>query len=324
MVHMRRLLAIIAGLLAAAAAPLAPAQIYPAKPVRLVVTISGGSDAPVRLMAQKLSDGLGQPVVMEAQAGAGGSVGATTVSRAAPDGYTVLFATTGSMVMRQFVSKNTPYDAVRDFTPITTVAESISGIVATASLPVSSLAELIEYARRNPRKVSFGTSGIGTSHHLSAEMIMQLTGVDMVHVPYKSGGQSVIDLVGGRIPVLFGVLATVMTQVSAGKAKLIAINSGKRYAKLPDVPIVGEAVAGYERPPGWMGYLGPAGLPRPIVKRLDEEIRRAMALADVRAKFAEFDMVVDVLGPDEFAALIRTNIESVAKAVKKVGIQPGD
>jgi tripartite-type tricarboxylate transporter receptor subunit TctC len=245
------------------------------------------------------------------------------VARAAPDGYTLAFATTSPMVLRPFLVKNTPYDTLRDFTPITQVGEAVASVVASPTLPVGSLKEFIDYARANPGKISFGSSGIGTTHHLSGELMMQATGIKMVHVPYKSGGQAIQDLVTGRIQLLFGVFASSLPHIKAGKAKLLAINGGSRYAPTPNIPTVSEVISGYDRPPGWMAYFGPAGLPQPIVKRLHADIVKAMHHPEVGAVFEKLGLVVETSEtPERFAAEVKRHYDRAGALVKAAGIEP--
>jgi tripartite-type tricarboxylate transporter receptor subunit TctC len=314
--------------LASAAAALAfaspaQAQDYPAKPIRTVMTAAGGVETAARALSQKLGEYLGQPVIVDPQSAAGGAVGATTVARAAPDGYTIAFATTSPMVLRPFLMKNVPYDTLRDFTPVTKVGEAVASVTSSPTVPVNTLKEMIEYARANPGKVSFGSSGIGTTHHLSGDLIMQATGVKMVHVPYKSGGQAIQDLVTGRIQLLFGVMASSLPHIQSGKARLLAINGGSRYKGTPDVPTVSEVIPGYDRPPGWMGYFGPAGLPQPIVKRLYTEIGKAMRDPTVAGVFEKLGLEVQVSeSPQQFAGEVDRQYKRAGAMVKAAGIVP--
>jgi tripartite-type tricarboxylate transporter receptor subunit TctC len=310
-------------LAAALAAPaLAQAQNYPSKPVRVILTVLGGFDAAARLIGQKMSESMGQPLVIEVQSGAGGSVGAEAVSRAAPDGYTILLATTSPLVLRPFLSKNVRYDTLKDFTPIVQLGDAVACLIVNPSLPVNSVRELVEYMKRNPGKLSYGTSGVGTTHHLSGELVTLLTGAQWVHVPYKGGAESLTDIVAGRIPALFGVLATSAPHVASGKLKLLAINADRRYAKYPDVPTMGEQLPGYEKPPAWFGFLGPAGLPQPVVRRFHEEAVKSVGHADVRAKFDDLGLAIDIVGPEEFPARLKRNMEHAGKIVKAAGLKP--
>ena len=298
-------------------------QAYPSKPIRTVVTVAGGVEVAVRALSNKVSESIGQPVIVDAQSAAGGAVGASAVARAAPDGYTLAYATTSAMVLRPFLTKNTPYDTLKDFTPITQVGEAVACVVVNNTFPVKSIKELVDYARANPGKVSFGSSGVGTTHHLSGEIIMQMTGVKMVHVPYKSGGQSFQDLVAGQIQLVFGVMASSLGQIEAGKVRLLAINGDKRYARIPDAPTVAESLPGYDRPPGWMAYFGPAGLPQPITRRLHAEIVKGMHTPEVTGVFDKLGLLVETsASPEQFAAIVRQQYERSAKLVKAAGIEP--
>jgi tripartite-type tricarboxylate transporter receptor subunit TctC len=308
---------------AALACGAAHAQTYPTKPIRTIVTVAGGVEAAVRVLSNKVSESIGQPVVVEAQSAAGGAVGASLVARSAPDGYTIAYATTSAMVMRPFLTKNTPYNTLKDFTPITQVGEAVACVVANDLIPAKTLKELIDYARANPGKVSFGSSGVGTTHHLSGEILSQLTGIKIVHVPYKSGGQSFQDLVGGRIQMLFGVMASAGPHVDSGKVKLLAINGDKRWKGAPNVPTVNEIVPGYDRPPGWMAYFGPAGMPQPITRRLHAEIVKGMNNAETVSIFDKLGLLVETSeSPEQFAAVVKRQYERAGALVKSAGIEP--
>jgi tripartite-type tricarboxylate transporter receptor subunit TctC len=298
------------------------AQSYPTKPIRTIMTVSGGLDVVARLVAQGLTESLGQPVLVESQSGAGGAIGAETVAHAAPDGYTLMLSGVSTLVLRRYLVKNVTYDTVRDFSPIAQVVDSVAAIVSNPSLPVNSIKELIEYARRNPGKLSYGTSGIGTTHHLSAEAIKQLTSIEWVHVPYKGGPPVLTDLMSGQIQVGFSILATMTPFMNSGKIKILAVNNAKRYSVIPDVPTVSEQLAGYERPPGWNAYFGPAGLPQAFVNRLNAEMVKTMNIADVRAKSQNIGFVAATGTPEDLAEMVKRDIASVGKLVKAIGIQP--
>jgi len=300
----------------------APAQAWPAKPIRNILALGGGAEVFARIMAQKAGEALGQPIVIESQSAAGGAIGAQTVARSAPDGYTILFAATNSQIWHVYLSRTTPYDPVKDFTPITKIGEALLCVVANNNFPADNMKELVEYARRFPGKVSYGTSGIGTTHHLSGELIKQAAGVDMVHVPYKGGAQVLTDVVGDRIPVAFSILATADPLLKSGKLKLLAVNNARRSPFLPNVPTISEQVPGYESPPGWMGYFGPPGLPQAILRRLNTELVKALNNPEVRAKADDIGFIVISSTPEELAAQVRHDLDLAAKIVKSAGIQP--
>jgi tripartite-type tricarboxylate transporter receptor subunit TctC len=300
----------------------ASAQAYPAKPIRMVLALGGGAEVLARLTAQYAGQALGQTIIVDPQSAAGGSIGANAVARAAPDGYTILYAAVNSQVYHVFLSRNTPYDPVKDFTPITRVGEAILCIAVNPSAPFGTLKDMVAYARRNPGKLSYSTSGVGTTHHLSGELIKQVANIDMVHVPYKGGAQALTDLISGQIPVSFTILATAMPHIKAGKLKLIAVNNTRRYSVIPTVPTVTEELPGYEPPPGWMAIFGPARLPQPITQRLNTELVKALNMPDVRSKAQDIGFVVNTSTPQELAADLRQGLDRAAKIVKTAGIQP--
>ncbi len=312
------------GVALAAALGNVQAQSYPSKPVRVVQTLGagGGADPLARLIAQRLTETLGQPVVVESQSGAGGSLGVHMVARAAPDGYTIALGSVSALVLRKFLTKNTPYEAPKDFSPIILLGETVSCVVANPGMGVNTLPEALEYAKRNPGKVAYGSSGIGTTHHLSGVMVEQLAGAQMLHVPYKGGGVALSDLLTGQIQLLFGIVGTMAPQLKSGKVKMLAINAGKRFSRLPDVPTIGEVLPGYDRPPSWNGFLGPAGMPQPIVRRLYEEINRVATQPAVIEKLLDLGFVVDTANPEEFTTYIRRSNELFGKLVKAAKIEP--
>ena len=314
-----RFLFLVVGL--ACAAPVF-AQAYPVKPVRTIMTIAGGADVVARLVAQGLTESLGQPFIVESQAGAGGAIGAEMVARAAPDGYTIMLAAAANIVGRQFLVKNQTYDAVKNFTPIAKIADTVLVVITPANSPFNSMKDVVEYAKKNPNKISYGTSGIGTNHHLSAEVIRMMTGIDWVHVPYKGGPPVVTDTITGQIQVGFSILATVSPFLNSGKLKMIAVNNSSRYPLIPNVSTVAEQLPGYEVPPGWMGYLGPAGMPAAMVQRLNAEIVRVMNTADVRGKASNIGFIASTTSAAEFSTMIKENLLVMEKLVKAAKIEP--
>jgi tripartite-type tricarboxylate transporter receptor subunit TctC len=304
------------------AAPPARGEVYPARPIRSIMTVAGGADIVARMVAQGLTGALGQPVVVESMSGAGGAIGAEAVARAAPDGYTIMLTSASALVMNRFLSKSARVDPIRDFTPITKAFETIAVVVTTPAQPFGSIKEMIEYAKRNPGKLSYGTSGVGTTHHLSGESIRLLTGIDWVHVPYKGGPPVLTDLIGGEIQVGFSILATAAPFVASGKIRLLAVNGAKRYHVIPDVPTVSEELPGYEPPSTWGGYFGPAGMPPAITARLHDEIVRVLESPAVRAKAEEIGFPIATSAPEELTATIRHDIEYTSRIVKAVGIRP--
>ena len=297
-------------------------QAYPAKPIRMVLTYSGGIDAIARLMAQRMTESLGQPVVVENQAGAGGAIGATTVARAAPDGYTLLSTTGSTQIQRGFMVKNVPYDPVKDFTPITLAWETVIVIGGSLSAPFATFKDMIDYAKKNPGKISYATSGLGTSHHLALEMIKLLSGADIVHIPYKGGDQVITDVVAGRVQVSSSPLFSLEPQVKAGKARYLAVMNNNRFPGTPDVPSIREIIPGFESPPLWSGFFGPAGLPQPIVQRLHDEIVKVLRTPELRSRLTEGGLLLVASTPEELAQAVKRDIATVSGIVRRANIKP--
>ena len=300
----------------------AGAQSYPVKPIRLVSSVSGGAEVVVRVASQRWQEVTGQPMVMEVQSGAGGAVGAEMVAKAAPDGYTILLATASAITMRPHLAKNVPYDPIRDFTPIISTGEAVLVVAANPNAPFKTLKEMVQYAKNNPGKLSFGSSGVGTNHHLSGELIRRAAEVEMVHVPYKTAPQLMIDTMTGQVPVAFTILATISNNVKAGKLRLLAVYNTRRYPLIPEVPTVAEEVPGYEPPPGWMGYLGPANLPQPIVLRLHAEMAKYYSEPLMKERADAAGIMLANTTPTEFADRLKREFVTVGRVVKAAGIQP--
>ncbi len=314
--------ALAAALLAAASTALA--QAYPARPIRIISPYppGGSTDIVARLVAPKMASSMGQPVVVENRAAAAGMIGSEYVAHAAPDGYTLLFTTTGTHISVQFIRRQVPYDPIRDFTPITAAVTQAGIMLVNASFGPSSLKELLEYAKQNPGKVSYGTAGVGSSFHIIAEAIKLAAGIDMVHVPYKGGAPVAQAVAAGEVPVALLSKTSGMAPVRSGKAKAIAVLGDKRLAELPDVPIIAEFLPGVERSADWLGFYGPAGLSAPVLQRVHAEIIKALGDAQVIKGLHAAGMEVFGDTPEEFAALIKHDIELYRKMVPIAGIRP--
>ena len=313
-----RLIFVLASLLPAIAA----AQQFPSKPIRIVVAFSPGgiADFSTRTFSTRLSEVLSVPVVVENRAGAGGIVGAEVVARSAPDGYTLL-VTSISHTINPSVRKNMPFDAVRDFAPVTLIMDAPNFLVVHPSLPPKSVKELVAFARARPGQISYASSGSGTSTHLSGELFKSLSRVDLVHVPYKSGTPAVTDLVGGHVQMMFSTLPSVIGHVRAGKLRGLAVTSARRFPAAKEYPTMIEAgVPGYEVS-GWTGMFAPAGTPRDAVTRVANEIGKIVRAPDVRDHF--FTQGAEPVGnsPDEFAAFVRSEISKWKKVVDFAKIQ---
>ena len=297
---------------------------FPVRPIHLVTQFVPGSsgDNALRFIAPPMSDSMGQPVVIDNRPGAGGVIAAEFVMRAAPDGYTLLSSSSASHIMRGFLVKNVSFDPLKDFAPITQLIDVAAVIVVNPSSGIDSLKDLIEQARRSPGKLAFGTSGIGSEHHLSAEEIMQLTGARLVHVPYKSGSQAMLDTAAGQLPISIGTYPGAQPLIASGKLRPVAVVRAKRIAQLPAVPAVPEVVPGFEAPPAWTGIFGPAALPGALAKRLQAEFAKALADPNAHAKLLQGGYELICSTPEEFAAQMRHEIALVAAIVKAAGIKP--
>ena len=221
-----------------------------------------------------------------------------------------------------FLSKATPYDPVKDFTPITAAAEVPIVLVVHPSVPAANMKEFVEYARRNPGKLSFGSSGTGSPHHLSGELLKHLAGIDMVHVPYKGAGPAVQDLLGAQVPAVFTTLSTALPHIKSGKLRALGMVEGKRQPSAPDIPTIGEAVQGYAMPRSWLGFFGPAGLPEEFTRRMNAEIVKAVQAPEVKGKLEAAGMPVVGTSAEEFGRMVRDDIETFRKIVAAAGIKP--
>ncbi|MSQ72358.1 MAG: tripartite tricarboxylate transporter substrate binding protein [Betaproteobacteria bacterium] len=302
--------------------PAAAQSAYPNKPIKIVVAYPPGASADMiaRAVGQKLSDSMGQPVVVENRGGAGGTIGTDFVAKSAPDGYTLTIGTDATHCTNYYVFKGLPYHPLNDFTPITAAVQNIIALVVNPAVPANSVKELVEYGKRNPGKLAYGTPGNGSPHHLSGALLGMLTGVELTHVPYKGGGPALTDLLGGQIPMVFSSLSAVAQHIRSGKVRILGMVETNRYAPLPDVPTVGESIPGFEMS-SWLGFFGPAGLPQPIVARLNAEMVRALNAADVRARFEPAGLAVIGGSAEQFGTLQKNSFEQRGKLVKAAGIQ---
>ncbi|MFM9971337.1 MAG: Bug family tripartite tricarboxylate transporter substrate binding protein, partial [Burkholderiales bacterium] len=261
---------------------------------------------------------IGQPVIVENRAGAGGVLAAESVIRSAPDGYTLLGATPNAIITRAFLSKTNTIDWRRDLTPITGLWSTPAFILTSTTLPVNSMKELIEYAKANPNKISYGTTGVGTHHHFNGEQIQQLAGIQLVHVPYKANAQSFQDLVGGALPMVIGIVATAVPFLKSGKLKILAMME-KRIPAFPDTPALVESVPGFESAPSWTALFAPAKLPPAIARRLNGDILKALATPEVRAREG-FEFIGE--SQEAFVGRINREFALVERLVKVAKIQP--
>ncbi|MGQ0656021.1 MAG: Bug family tripartite tricarboxylate transporter substrate binding protein [Betaproteobacteria bacterium] len=303
----------------------APAQdAYPSKPVRLVVPYAPGgvSDITGRIVAQKMTELLGQPMVVENRAGAGGMVGTGAVAKAEPDGYTIVLSSLSAYAIGPRLVKQPLYDPIRDFTPVAVVALSPTVLTVNNALPVRNLRELIAYAKANPGKLAYGSSGIGSVAHISAEVLRASTGIELVHVPYKSAAQSYPDMIAGSIAMVFDALPSAIQHIKAGKARPLAMMSDRRAALVPEVPTFAEA--GYPEATLrlWVGLHGPANMSPAVVQKLNETAARAVAASDLRERFAAVGADPYATSQREFAEMVRSDVERLGKMMAAAGIKP--
>ena len=294
---------------------------YPTKPIRLVVPFppGGATDLIARAVAQKLGETWGQSVVVDNRPGAGGNIGTELVARSAPDGYTLEMGTVGTHAINASLYSKMPYDHVRDFVPVILVAGVPNVLEVNPALPVNSVQELIAYAKANPGKLNFASSGSGTSIHLSGELFKVMAGVQMTHVPYKGSAPALQDLIGGQVQLMFDNLPPSLPQIKAGKLRALAVTSAGRAPALPDTPTVAEAgLPGFEAS-SWFGVLAPAGTPPEIVNKLNAEIAKWLASPGAKEKLANVGANIAGGTPEDFARHIQAETAKWAKVVKESG-----
>jgi tripartite-type tricarboxylate transporter receptor subunit TctC len=300
---------------------LAAEQAYPSKPIRLVVPFpAGGSlDVVARAIGQKLTEAWGQPVVIDNRPGAGGNIGADLVAKSAPDGYTILEGALSTHAVNVSLYAKMPYDPIKDFAPITLVAVTPNVLVLNASYPVNSVPELLAYARANPGKLSFGSGSNGSAGHLAGELFKTEAGVDMVHIPYKGGAPALQALLAGDTQLMFDNLANSAAQIKAGKLKALAVTTAKRSSLMPELPTLSETgLPGFDIYT-WWGFMAPAGTPKEIVAKWNAEVTRILNSPEMKAFFAQQGAEPAPDSPEQFAALIRSEISKYAKIVKQSG-----
>ena len=303
------------------AAGVAGAQSWPAKPIRWIVPFAPGgtTDILARTISDKLTIALGKPVIVENNPGAGGGVGAVQTAKAAPDGYTIMGGTISTHAINASLYKTLPYDPVKDFTPITLIARVPNLLVVNPDVPAKNVKELIALMKANPSMYTFASSGNGTSQHLSGELFKSMAGVDMQHIPYKGSPAALQDVVSGQVTMTFDNITTAWPLAKAGKLRALAVTTAKRSPIAPDVPTLAEAgLAGYEIG-SWQGVFAPAGTPVDVVKRLNTEIVKIINMPDVREKLVGLGAEPVGNTPDEFAALVKSEVVKWAAVVKQSG-----
>jgi len=318
---MKRAAALLIGLAAACAVQ---AQNYPNRPVRVVVAAqTGGPDTVARIIAAALQQQLGQPFVVENQGGANGIVGATTVAKAAPDGYTLLVYSSG-IAINPAMHKSLPYDTEKDFTPITNLVSNGGLFFAVATnVPAKSLKEFIEYAKKPGSQIAYSTPGVGNTWHLAMEVFNGMTGIKSTHIPYKGGGPATAALAAGEVQAMFASPAPLMPHYKSGRARVLAWTGAQRHPALPEVPTTVEAgLPEYKHDGGWFALFGPAGLPADIADKLWREVRAAEQKPDVLDRFAKIGVFPVADSPAEFKKFYLAEIKAYAEQARMAGIKP--
>jgi tripartite-type tricarboxylate transporter receptor subunit TctC len=301
----------------------AHAQPYPSKPIRIIVPFPPGNTTDImsRLIAPRMSERLGQQVIVENRPGASGMLGLDYVAKSPPDGYTIACVQGGNMVVLPHTSKNIPYDPLRDFLPIAVSTTNYLAIVANPNAPFKSIGEMVSWAKANPGRLTVATNGEGGFPHLAFEHLRTTAGIQYTHVPYKGSAAIATDIMGGQVQAGIDGITGMTPHIKSGRLRLLAVTNKTRVALWPDTPAAAEDVPGYESG-GWFGYAAPAGTPRDIVARLNEEINRAIRQPDVSDKLVNAGLIVVNESPEFFGDLLRSDYAKYGKLVKDIGFQP--
>jgi tripartite-type tricarboxylate transporter receptor subunit TctC len=294
---------------------------YPTRPVRFIVSFAAGgpNDTIARLLGQYLSEQLGQAVVVEDHVGAGGNIGMQDVLASTPDGYTIGFVAPNNAI-NQTLYQNIPFDFVRDSTPIAGTMSLANVMEENLAFPAKNLAEFLALAKTEPGKINFGSGGVGTSPHMSGELLQAMTGIKLTHVAYRGSAPATTDLLGGQIPVMFDNLPGAIQNIKAGKVRALGVTTTKRVAELPDVPTIGETVPGYEVSV-WYGISGPKGIPAEIVAKLNTAVNAALAKPELKQRFHQLGGEVMPMSPAAFGKLVADETVKWAKVVKSAGLK---
>ena len=313
---------IVAGLMVVALAGPALAQDYPSRPVTIIVPFAagGGTDIVARMVAGKLEQRLGKSFLIENKAGAGSTTGAAAAAKAVPDGYTLLMAPSPTMAVAVTIYKNLPYDPAVDFVPLALAAQTPFALIVNPSLPIRSVAELIRYAKEKPGTLSYGSAGPGTPHHLYAELLKSMTGIDMSHVPYRGSGPLINDVVGGHLPLTFVDFPPAVGVIQTGKVRPIAISTKNRLGTFPDIPPVADTVPGFDAA-SWQMLVAPAKTPRPIVDKLHNELRSILAAPDMKERIANDGMLMmDNSSVEALQDFVKSEIVRWGKVAQQAGL----
>ncbi len=301
----------------------AHAQDYPSRPIRVVVPFSPGgvTDTSARVVADRLGARLRQQVIVENRPGASGNIGTQQVAQAAADGYTLLLGFDGTMVINPWVFASLPFDTLRDFAPVTKLGDATLILVAHPDVAAKDVKELIALAKARPGTLSYGTSGTGGTPHLAGELLNQRAGIALTHIPYKGGGQAIVDVLGGQIPLVFTAIATAQQYVKSGRLKALGVCSAERSASLPEVPTFAESGLDGFIVDSWVGVLAPARTPRAIIERLQRELAAVLAMPEVRERYAVLGIEPIGNTPDQFGEQIRADLAKWEKVVKQANIR---
>ena len=312
---------VLCGVALALPALLAYGQSYPSRPIRVILSVPAGAtpDVTARLLTPGVSHILGQQLVVDNRPGAGGIIGADIAAKAPADGYTIFISSPGALTILPHLRRNLPYDTLRDFTPVSLISIGPFVLITNPGLPVKSVQELIALAKAQPGKLNYASAGNGVANHLAMELFKQMTGVDIVHVPYKGAPQAVTDVVAGNMNMMFNSIAPIVGHIKAERVRVLGIASAKRSPQLPDVPTISEAgVPGFEAV-NWFGLFAPAKTPKPIIARLNAAVVKVLHTEDMRAQYAKLGADVVGSSPQEFAAYVRRDIAKYADIVKRSG-----
>jgi len=298
------------------------AEEYPNRPVKLVVPwpTGGSADIVMRVVSQRLQELWGQPVVIENRGGAAGNIGAEMVARASPDGYTLLYGAMSTHAMNQWLYPKMTFDPVKDFEPICLMVVGTTVLVVPANSPANSVQDLIALAKTKPGQLNYGSVGIGSFSHLAGELLRSGASIDVTHVAYKGGAEALVDLVAGRLDFLFTVAPSALPYVKSGKLKLIAVADEKRSASFPDVPAIAETIPGFDISL-WSAVLAPARTPKPLVDRINRDIRRALEMPDVKARLVEMGSVMVASSPEDFRVRMQSDAAKWRRVIRDAGVK---
>jgi tripartite-type tricarboxylate transporter receptor subunit TctC len=300
------------------------AQSFPAKPIRLIVATAPGPgvDYVARTIAPKMQEDFGQPIVIENQAGGNGIIGTNAVVRSPADGYTMLMATPSMVITAKFLTRDLAYDPVKDLAPVSCAVEPFTSLIVNPSVPANTVKELIDWVKKNPGKVSYASSGVGSVFHMVGEMFNQAAGVEITHVPYKSVPPLVQAVMTNEVAMGYAAISNALPQARAGKVRVLAILEKTRYPGMPNLATVGETLPGFEKPPSWFGYLAPGATPPQLVRRLNAAIVKSVNTPEVRKTLEDSGLNIIASSPEQFADMIKSGFGVYEKAIKVAGLKP--